>query len=399
MHNIRYLTAGESHGQALVGILEGIPAGLEIDEEAINTHLRRRQSGYGRGGRMKIEKDKVQILSGVRLGKTLGSPIALMIENRDWENWQHRMSVAEKALRPEAVTVPRPGHADLAGGIKYGHDDFRNVLERASARETAIRVALGAVTRKLLTTFNIEICSHVVQIKDIRSPYSFISCASGINSAFPFDMAEIETRADNSHVRCLCAQTEKRMLAAIDEASQNGDSLGGIFEIMALNVPVGLGSHVHWDRRLDGRIAGAMMSIPAIKAVEIGLGLATASHPGSEIHDAIYYNAEQQFFRKTNNAGGLEGGITNGEPLVIRCAMKPIPTLVKPLDSVNIKTHQATEAHKERSDTCAVPAASIVGEAVLSLVLADAFCEKFGGDSIQELKHNFAQFKKLSDFS
>ncbi len=394
MSSIRYLTAGESHGQALVGILEGLPAGLEVCEQEINYHLERRQRGYGRGERMRIEKDEARILSGVRFGKTIGSPIAIMVENRDWTNWQDEMSVAVVPSEVKPVTTPRPGHADLAGGIKYGHEDLRSVLERASARETAIRVALGAVVRKLLATFGVEFVSHVTQIKDVCSPYSFVSWASGAASSPPFGLNEANSRSDSSAVRCLCPEAEKQMLKAIDEARELGDSLGGAFEVAAVNLPIGLGSHVHWDRRLDGRVAGAMMSIPAVKAVEIGMGLGCASRYGSEVHDAIYYDDDRGYFRSTNRSGGLEGGMTNGEPLVVRCCVKPIPTLVKPLDSVDMKTHQPTKAHKERSDVCVVPTASIIGEAVLSLVLADAFCEKFGGDSIEEMKRNFSQYNK-----
>jgi chorismate synthase len=387
MNHLRYFTAGESHGQVLVGILEGMPAGLAIDEEYIAVQLHRRQQGYGRGGRMRIEKDRAKILSGVRFGKTLGSPIALLIENLDWKNWQEKMCVAQSAGLENIpkVEVPRPGHADLAGAIKYGFDDIRNVLERASARETAVRVALGSIARKFLEEFGVIIASHVLQLHEVRSRFSVIDYGKP-ETAFNFPVAELNTRADASPVRCLDAEAEKPMIARIDEAKTKRDTVGGIFEVAAFNVPVGLGSYVHWDRRLDARLAAAMMSIPAMKGVEIGDGFAGATQWGSEVHDRIYYNDERGYYRSSNNAGGLEGGVTNGQPLVVRVAMKPISTLMQPLDSVNIRTKESTPAHIERSDVCALPAAGVIGEAMLALVLADAVLEKYGGDAIEEMR-------------
>lgn len=385
MAHIRYLTAGESHGQALVGILEGMPAGLEICEEEIARDLQRRQMGHGRGGRMKIEKDWAQILTGVRFGQTLGSPVALLIENKDWKNWTTKMSVAPVSHSVKEVVVPRPGHADYAGAIKYGHGDIRNVLERASARETAMRVALAAIARKFLAAFSIKIISHVLRIHNASSGFSVARL--GTKDQAPFSLDEISELADRSNVRCLDEAAAERMVARIDEAKKNRDTVGGVFEVVALNVPVGLGSHVHWDRKLDARIGEAMMSIPAMKGVEIGLGFEAAGMVGSDVHDPIHFDQQTHtYYRSRNHAGGLEGGITNGMPLVVRVAMKPISTLLKPLDSVNMQTHEKTAAHIERSDVCAVPAASIIGESILSLVLADAFLEKFGGDSVAEIR-------------
>ncbi|RKL62174.1 chorismate synthase [Thermoanaerobacteraceae bacterium SP2] len=368
---LRFLTAGESHGKALVAIIEGLPANLKINEEDINRQLFRRQQGYGRGGRMKIEKDEAEILSGLRKGKTIGSPLALMIKNLDYDNWKDREVLP--------VTKPRPGHGDLAGAIKYNQEDIRNVLERASARETAARVAVGAVARQLLSVFGIEIMSHVISIGDVS-----------LNSR-GYSIKDLAA-ADRSPVRCIDEAVSKQMIQAIDEARAQGDSLGGVFEVVALNVPVGLGSHVHWDRKLDGLIAWAFMSIQAIKGVEIGLGFEATHKKGSEVHDEIFYEKGQGFYRKTNNAGGLEGGISNGCPIVVRAAMKPIPTLYKPLRSVDIKTKEPFAASIERSDICAVPAASIVGEAAMAWVLAGAMVEKFGGDSIEEMQKNFHEY-------
>ncbi len=382
MSRLRYFTAGESHGQALVGILEGMPAGLEISEAEIAEQLQRRQRGHGRGGRMRIEQDHARILSGVRLGKTLGSPIALQIENRDWPNWQARMTVAPTAEPPAAVEIPRPGHADLAGSIKYQTDDLRNVLERASARETAMRVALAAVARKFLAAFGIRLLSHVVQIHQVRSRYSFLEIGQ---PAFDIPAEEIASRSEASPVRCLDDQAAERMMALIDQARAARDTVGGIFEVAALHVPVGLGSHVHWDRRLDARLAAVFLSIPAVKGVEIGNAFAGAGSWGSAFHDQLYHSAERGYYRSSNNAGGLEGGMTNGEPLVVRAAKKPISTLMRPLDSVNLRTKAPAAAHIERSDVCAVPAAAVIGEAMMALVLADAMLEKFGGDSMQEI--------------
>lgn len=393
MNKIRFLTAGESHGQALVGILEGIPAGLEISSDMINFQLARRQHGFGRGGRMQIEKDKVQILSGVRFGKTLGSPIALLIKNLDWENWHAQMSVEKINGKFEPIRIPRPGHADLAGVLKYGYLDIRNVLERASARETAIKVALGAITTKLLAEFKIKILSHVIQMGNVATDFSLLNLLNQHLSAVDLNLEQIEQKIEQSELRCYSKNETTEMKKIIKQAQQQGETLGGIFEIGVFFLPVGLGSYTHWDRKLDGRITGALMSIPAIKSVEIGLGRKCAESAGSAVHDEIFYSAEKKLYRKTNNAGGIEGGMTNGEPVVVRCTMKPIPTLTKPLNSVNLETLEAVKAHKERSDVCAVPAAAVVGEATISLMLADAFCEKFGGDSMEELKNNFLSYK------
>ncbi len=391
MSHLRYFTAGESHGQALTGILEGMPAGLAIAEEDIAAQLHRRQQGHGRGGRMRIEQDHGRILSGVRFGKTLGAPITLHIENRDWQNWQTKMAVAAPAPENlERVEIPRPGHADLAGAIKYRTDDIRDILERASARETAMRVALGAIARKFLSCFEVIIASHVVQIHAARSRFTFLQ----ETSSWPFPLAEINARADASSVRCLDAQAENEMIAAIDRAKQDRDTVGGIFEVAAFNLPAGLGSHVHWDRKLDGRLAAAMMSIPAVKGVEIGNGFHSAASWGSAVHDEIFHTAARGYYRVSNHAGGLEGGMTNGEPVVVRVAKKPISTLMRPLASVNMRTHEAAPAHLERSDVCAVPAASVIGEAVLALVLADAMLEKFGGDAMPEIEERWRAWKK-----
>jgi chorismate synthase len=389
---LRFLTAGESHGQALVTILEGIPAGLSIDFEAITAQLRRRQGGYGRGRRMAIESDRAQILSGVRHGVTTGAPIALLIPNKDWENWQRTMAVESLpgpdvpgADRP-SVTRPRPGHVDLAGVAKFGHDDIRNVLERASARETASRVAVGAIARQLLAAVGTEIVSHVVSI----GPAS-ISDALAVT----FDQAR-DIPAD-SPVRCVDRAVEARMMAAIDEAREAGDTMGGSFEVIAHGVPVGLGSHIQWDRKLDGRLAQALMSIPAIKAVGIGRGPSVAALPGSRVHDEILPPGGSApgpvgVVRPTNNAGGLEAGITNGEDLRVSAFMKPIATLMKPLRSVDLTTMADSPAAIERSDVCAVPAAAVVGEAMVAIVLAGALLEKFGGDSLAELVANWQAF-------
>jgi chorismate synthase len=391
MNHLRYLTAGESHGQALTGILEGVPAGLAISEDELAAQLHRRQQGYGRGGRMRIEQDRARILSGVRFGRTLGTPIALQIENRDWQNWQTKMAVAGEAPENlERVEIPRPGHADLAGAIKYQADDIRNILERASARETAMRVALGAIARKFLEACEVTIASHVRQIHDAQSRFTFLQEADG----YSFPISEINARADASPVRCLDGEAEKEMTARIDRAKQNRDTVGGIFEVAAFRLPIGLGSHVHWDRKLDGRIAAAMMSIPAVKGVEIGSGFENAARWGSAVHDEIFYEPNRGYYRISNTAGGLEGGVTNGEPLVVRVAKKPISTLMRPLASVNMRTKTAAEAHIERSDVCAVPAASVIGEAILALVLADAMLEKFGGDTMREIEERWRAWRK-----
>jgi chorismate synthase len=375
----RFLTAGQSHGEALVAVIDGVPAGLPLSEAQIDEDLARRQRGYGRGGRMKIERDRVRVLSGVRWGATLGSPITLQIVNRDWENWKATMAVAspEPGAAPKQVTRPRPGHADLAGAMKYGHHDIRNVLERSSARETTARVAVAGVAKRLLAEFGITILSHVTEIGGVRLPPE---------RDIPWD--EVRQRAEASEVRCADPATEEAIIAAIDEAKQKGGTLGGVFEVVALGCPVGLGSYVQWDRRLDGRLAQAFCSIQAIKGCELGLGFETARRPGSAVHDEILFDAGTGFRRTTNNAGGLEGGVTNGQPVVVRAAMKPLSTLRTPLRSVDIASKEAVEAVVERSDVCAVPAAGIVGEAMLAIVLADAFLEKFGGDGLDEIRHN-----------
>ena len=375
---IRFLTAGESHGKGLVCIIEGIPANLELSSEYINRELERRQRGYGRGGRMKIEKDRVQILSGVRFGKTLGGPIALFIENKDWENWKEKMAV--EGERPDTAvpfTRPRPGHADLAGGIKYNQRDLRNILERASARETACRVALGAICKRFLEELGVFVGSYVVSIGPLCPPIE------------EQDLIKRHQLAEQSEVRFPDPSKDKEFMELIDRAKEMGESLGGVFEVFAIGVPPGLGSHVHWDRKLDGRIAQAMMSIQAIKGVEIGLGFEAAKRFGSEVHDEIGYREGEGYFRYSNNLGGLEGGITNGMPIIVRCAMKPIPTLTKPLRSVDVLTKEEVRAGKERTDVVAVPAASVVGESALALVLADAFLEKLGGDFMEEIKERY----------
>lgn len=380
--NFKFTTAGESHGRALVGIVEGLPAGVEIDVEKINHELWRRQQGYGRGGRMKIESDKIQILSGVRHGKTLGSPIAFTIENRDFVHWEEIMS-AEKLetapKNPRIVTRPRPGHADLAGGQKFGVRDLRDILERASARETATRVACGAFAKQLLENFGVEIKSHVIKLGEIPE------------KPLQKNFEEISAIDENSPLNCADALIEKQMIELIDKAKAEGDTLGGIFEVVAKNVVVGLGSHTSWSEKLDGRIAQAFMSIQATKAVEIGTGVENAALFGSKVHDEIVFE-DKNFKRTSNRAGGLEGGITNGEELRVRGYLKPISTLKKPLRSVDIDTKQEDLAAFERSDVTAVPAAGVIGEAMLAIVLANAMREKFGGDSIDEMKRNFDNF-------
>ena len=379
---LRYLTAGESHGKALTAIVEGMPSGLKITEEKINEQLARRQKGYGRGGRMKIETDRVEILSGVRLGETLGSPITLQIKNKDWENWQEIMRYEPGKLPDDKLVLkPRPGHADLSGFIKYNHYDVRNILERASARETAMRVAVGAVARIFLAEFGIKIASRVTGIAEVKAEY---------DKELPLE--EISRLTEQSEVRCLDPKAEKLMIERIKKAQQDGDSLGGVFEVLVDGLPVGLGSYVHWDRRLDASLAEAVMSIQAIKGVEIGQGFTAAASNGSEVHDQLYFTPEKGVYRLTNNAGGLEGGMTNGERLVVRAAMKPIPTLYQPLASFDLRTKEKYFASIERSDVCAVPAAAVVGEAMVASVLAQAVLQKFGGDSLGEIKDNYQRY-------
>lgn len=413
MGAIRYITAGESHGKALVGILEGIPSGLSLSEEDIDNDLRRRQGGYGRGGRMKIESDHAEIISGVRWGNTLGSPVALLITNRDYKNWIEGMSAHARAAGSiPAVSRPRPGHADLPGAIKYDHYDIRNVLERSSARETAMRVALGAVAKRFLAEFNIAVGSYIVQIGAVRIP------ESGRISQSPQQKQLLQAfkRAEKSPVRCPDERVSQKMVRLIDKAVKEGNSLGGIFEVFVTNVPIGLGSHIQWDTRLDGRLAQALMGIQAIKGVETGLGFLMSSRFGSEVMDEIFYQGKAAgrgekirhagnrskepeisgsgFSRKTNFSGGIEGGMTNGLPVIVRAAMKPIPTQRKPLQSVDIVTKKRVEAAYERSDICAVPAAGVIGEAVVALTIADVFLRKFGGDSMTEVKRNYQSYVK-----
>ncbi len=391
----RFLTAGESHGKCLTAIIEGVPAGIEIDTEFINKQLARRQQGYGRGGRMKIEKDRVIINSGVRHGFTTGAPVSLVIENKDWENWTIPMSTEpvnlenpeiKEIVEQKKITHIRPGHADLSGALKYNQQDIRNILERSSARETAIRTAVGAFAQIILNQFNIEIFSHVTEIGSVKIDKNNI----------PGDFSYLIKLANNSDLRCADEKASAEMRKIIDKAAEEGDTLGGIFEIIALNVPVGLGTFVHWDRRLDAQIAQSVMSIPAIKSVSIGAGEDSGRIMGSEMHDEIFIKSEEKdYLRKTNNAGGIEGGMSNGMPIIIKAAMKPIPTLKKPLNSINLETGEEHVAHYERSDVCAVSAASVVGEAMLAITLVDAFLDKFGGDSLSELKTNYENYKKL----
>ena len=370
MGSLRFLTAGESHGQCLTAIVEGIPAGLKLDIGEMNRDMARRQQGYGRGGRMKIETDKVDILSGVRFGETMGDPITLRVTNRDWANWEERMAVfGQPSAAP--VTAARPGHADLTGIKKYHRQDIRDILERASARETAARVAVGALAKQFLQACGIEVVSHVREIGGISIQEDRI-CRDAIGKGV-------------SELNCYDAIAEEAMKEKIREAKAAGDTLGGVFEVIVRHAPLGLGSHIQWDRRLDARLAGAMMSNQAIKGVEIGAGFAYAGLPGSLAHDEMFYDEQQRVYRKTNRAGGLEGGMTNGEEIVVRAVMKPIPTLMKPLHSVDVRSHEAVLACKERSDVCAVSAASVVGEAMTAFVLADAVIEKFGGDAMVDL--------------
>jgi chorismate synthase len=385
---LKYTTAGESHGQALVSILEGAPAGIPLLAADIDADLARRQMGYGRGRRMQIEKDKAEILSGVRAGYTIGSPIAMLIRNRDWDNWRDVMDPApnesdENGPRRREVTRPRPGHADLSGMLKYDREDARDILERASARETTARVAAGAICRKLLSELGITIGSHIVEL-------------GGVSASVTDFPADINEAADQSQLRTLDRSAEAEMIARIDAAKKDGDTLGGVAEVVCRGVPVGMGSHVSWDRRLDGRIAAAMMSIPAVKGVGIGIGFEAAQLRGSQVHDEIHAGHDLKMSadieRKTNRAGGLEGGMTTGEPLVVRVAMKPISTLMKPLATIDMKTGEAASASVERSDVTAVPAMGVIAEAMLAFVVAQAALEKFGGDSLNEMKRNLAGY-------
>ncbi len=382
----RFTTAGESHGRALVAIVEGLPAGLPIDIDQVNHELWRRQQGYGRGGRMKIEQDQIEILSGVRHGLSLGSPLALTIENKDWANWNEVMAADAREIPPEKsrrVKRPRPGHADLAGGLKYDAHDLRNVLERASARETAARVACGAIAKQLLENFGIEIRSHVIQLGGIP------------DKPLELTFDQIGSISDDSPLRCADKDVEQKMIALIDQKKSEGDTLGGIFEVVARKVPPGLGSHTSWDQKLDGLMAQAVMSIHAVKAVAIGAGIEASSLPGSEVHDEISYNDEtKEFIRATNRAGGLEGGVTNGEEIRVRGHLKPISTLRRALRSVDIDTKEEEKAAFERSDITVVPAAGVIGEAMVALVLATAMREKFGGDSLGEMRRNFEGYRE-----
>jgi len=376
---LRFLDAGESHGKCLLGIIEGLPAGFSLNEEKVNLNLVRRQGGYGRGERMKIEQDRVEILSGLVEGKTIGSPLGLMIKNKDWENWQDK--------KYTSLTIPRPGHADFAGAIKYGFEDVRKVLERASARQTAMRVAIGSVASSLLEEFNVEIYSNVSRIGQVK--------AKRITSFNP----EVKEEINKSPVYCIDGIASNRMCREIDRARDEGNTLGGVFEIVATGVPIGLGSYVEWNRRLDARLASAFMGIPGVKAVEIGEGIEISKKEGSAVHDEIFIqdkskNDSSRYYRKTNRAGGIEGGVTNGEEVVIRAYIKPIPTLLNPLRSIDFATKKEIKTIYQRSDICVVPAASVVGEAAAAWEIAIAFLEKFGGDSLLEIKENYKNYSK-----
>jgi chorismate synthase len=375
MAALRMITAGESHGPGLTCIVEGLPGGLALDREAINRDMARRQLGHGRGGRMKIERDSAQATGGVRHGLTLGGPVALWVENRDYANWEERMNPWPVDAPPEEVHLPRPGHADLAGIQKYGFSDVRNILERASARETAARVAGGALCKAFLRALGVEVVSHVTRIGTVAAP----------PAAEPLELEDFAS-VDDSPVRCLDGEASRAMVAHIDAQRKANESLGGIFEVRAFGLVPGLGSHVSWEQRLDGRLAEAICSIQAIKGFELGDGIELAQRPGSLAHDEIFHSPQRGFFRETNRSGGIEGGMTNGEPLVVRGAMKPLPTLTKPLRSVDTETHEPAEALRERTDSCTVPAAGVVGEAMVAFVLARAYREKFGGDHIDDVR-------------
>ncbi len=391
---LTYLTAGESHGPQLTAVIDGLPAGLAVEVDQINFELARRQKGYGRGGRMAIEKDAVEVVSGLRGGRALGGPITLVIKNKDWINWTETMDPVDPAVLESntgETSKPRPGHADLAGGIKYNHHDLRNVLERASARETTARVALGALARQLLGYFNIEIASHVVQVGTVA-----------LQSQLEIEnLSILRDVTEKSPVRCLDSEIEAAMIGEIDAANQDQDTLGGVAEIIIRSLPVGLGGLSQASDRLEGKLAAAMMSIPSVKGVEIGLGFEAAARRGSEVHDEIFYDpygdaVKKCFHRETNRAGGIEGGITNGEDVVIRVAAKPISTLRKPLNTVDVNTKESAEALVERSDVCIVPALAVIGEAMAALVLADAFLEKFGADNIAETERNYNSYLKAN---
>jgi len=380
---LRLTTAGESHGPGLTCIVEGLPAGLELEQDALNRDMARRQLGHGRGGRMKIERDRAEVTAGVRHGVTLGGPIALQIANRDYANWEERMNPWPVEAEVREVHLPRPGHADLVGTQKYKQTDVRNVLERASARETAARVAGGALARTFLRTLGVEVRSHVVQIGSVHAP----------TRDAPLALADFDA-VDDDPVRCLDTEASRAMVAHINVQRKANESLGGVFEVVAFGLVPGLGSHVSWEERLDGRLAGALCSIQAIKGVGLGEGFALAGTPGSAAHDELFWDAERGYFRETNHAGGLEGGMTNGESLVARAAMKPLPTLTKPLRSVDIATKQPAEALRERTDSCTVPAAGVVGEAMVAFVLADAYRAKFGGDHIDDVRDALAAYRE-----
>ncbi|GIN38185.1 MULTISPECIES: chorismate synthase [Heyndrickxia] len=389
---MRYLTSGESHGPQLTTIIEGLPAGMPLTAEDINTELARRQKGYGRGRRMQIETDCANILGGVRHGLTLGSPLALVVENKDWKHWTKIMGIEplEEGQDEEIkrkVTRPRPGHADLVGGIKYGHRDMRNVLERSSARETTVRVAAGAVAKKLLALLGIKVAGHVLEIGGVRA-----------NALEYSSIDELKERSEKSPVRCIDKEAEKNMMEAIDKAKKNGDSIGGIVEVIVEGMPSGVGSYVHYDRKLDAKIAAAIMSINAFKGVEFGLGFEMAHIPGSQVHDEILWSEERGYERRTNRLGGFEGGMTTGMPIVVRGVMKPIPTLYKPLQSVDIETKEPFTASIERSDSCAVPAASVVAEAVVAWEVASAIVEQYYSDRFETLKEIVEKEKTYSRF-
>ncbi len=383
-----YITAGESHGPQITAVIKNLPSGLNLDISEINHQLYRRQQGYGRGGRMEIEADEVAIKSGVRKGQTLGSPLTMVIKNQDWENWQETMSIEKEEnlddfKEEDKVTQPRPGHADLVGAVKFNFSDMRNALERASARETAARTAVGSVCRQFISRFGIKIYSHVIQIGDVQAPeYS------------GEDPEKFFSRVEASDLRCGSKERENEMKSLINKWREKGDSVGGVFEIIVTGVPIGLGSYVNWDEKLEAKLAQAIMSIQAIKGVEVGAGFAGAAKPGSEFHDEIFYNEQEGFNRSSNNAGGFEGGVTNGEYISIKAAMKPIPTLATPLQTVDFSSKERAKAARERADVCAVPSASIVGEAVTAIEIAGGFAEKFGGDNMEEISANYNTYKE-----